>query len=49
VASSLVDLAAFMGGIVSGLSIPSAAVRIMLALWLMVLQRSGREPNDPPR
>jgi hypothetical protein len=49
VASSLVDLAAFMGGIVSGLSIPSAAVRIMLALWLVVLQRSGGEPNDPPR
>jgi hypothetical protein len=40
-ASSLVDLAAFMGGIVSGLSIPSAVVRIMLAVWLVVLQRRG--------
>jgi hypothetical protein len=39
VASSLVDLAAYMGGIVSGLSIPSAAVRIVLAGWLGVLQR----------
>jgi hypothetical protein len=41
VASSLVDLAAYMGGIVSGLSIPSAAVRIVLAVWLVVLQRRG--------
>ena len=41
VASSLVDLAAYMGDIVSGLSIPSAAVRIMLAVWLVVLQRRG--------
>ena len=39
VASSLVDLAAYMGGIVSGLSIPSAAVRIVLAGWLVLLQR----------
>jgi hypothetical protein len=39
VASSLVDLAAYMGDIVSGLSIPSAAVRIVLAGWLVVLQR----------
>src|ERR687894_927027 len=29
-ASSLVDLAAYMGGIVSGLYVPSAAVRIAL-------------------
>jgi len=41
VASSLVDLAAYMGDIVSGLSIPSAAVRIVLAGWLVVLQRRG--------
>jgi len=41
VASSLVDLAAYMGGIVSGFSIPSAAVRIVLAVWLVVLQRRG--------
>ena len=41
VASSLVDLAAFMGGIVSGLSVPSAALRIALAGWLVVLQRRG--------
>jgi hypothetical protein len=41
VASSLVDLAAYMGDIVSGLSIPSAAVRIVLAVWLVVLQRRG--------
>ena len=41
VASSLVDLAAYMGGIVSGLSLPSAAVRIALAVWLVVLQRCG--------
>ena len=41
VASSLVDLAAYMGGIVSGLSVPSAAVRIALAVWLVVLQRRG--------
>ena len=39
VASTLVDLAADMGDIVSGLSIPSAAVRIVLAGWLGVLQR----------
>jgi hypothetical protein len=41
VASSLVDLAAYVGGIVSGLSIPSAALRIALAVWLVVLQRRG--------
>ena len=41
VASSLVDLAAYMGDIVSYLSIPSAAVRIVLAGWLVVLQRRG--------
>ena len=41
VASTLVDLAADMGDIVSGLSIPSAAVRIVLAGWLVVLQRRG--------
>jgi hypothetical protein len=41
VASALVDLAAYMGDIVSGLSIPSAAVRIVLAAWLVVLQRRG--------
>jgi hypothetical protein len=41
VASSLVDLAAYMGDIVSGLSIPSAALRIALAVWLVVLQRRG--------
>jgi hypothetical protein len=41
VASSLVDLAAYMGDIVSGLSVPSAAVRIALAVWLVVLQRRG--------
>jgi hypothetical protein len=41
VASSLVDLAAYMGDIVSNLSIPSAAVRIVLAGWLVVLQRRG--------
>jgi hypothetical protein len=41
VASSLVDLAAYMGGIVSGLSVPSAALRIALAVWLVVLQRRG--------
>lgn len=40
-ASSLVDLAAFMGGIVSGLSVPSAALRIALAGWLVLLQRRG--------
>jgi hypothetical protein len=41
VASSLVDLAAYMGGIVSGLSVPSALGRIALAVWLVVLQRRG--------
>jgi hypothetical protein len=41
VASSLVDLAAYMGDIVSYLSIPSAAVRIVLAGWLVILQRRG--------
>jgi hypothetical protein len=41
VASSLVDLAAYMGGMVSGLSVPSAAVRIALAVLLVVLQRRG--------
>jgi hypothetical protein len=41
VASSVVDLAAYMGDIVSGLSIPSAAIRIVLAGWLVVLQRRG--------
>jgi hypothetical protein len=41
VASSLVDLAAYMGGIVSFLSVPSVAVRIALAGWLVVLQRRG--------
>ena len=41
VASSLVDVAAFVDGVVSGLSIPSAAVRIVLAVWLVVLQRRG--------
>ena len=41
VASSLVDLAAYMGGIVSALSVPSALVRIALAVWLVVLQRRG--------
>jgi hypothetical protein len=41
VASSLVDLAAYMGDIVSGLSLASAAVRIVLAGWLVVLQRRG--------
>jgi cell division protein FtsW (lipid II flippase) len=41
VASSLVDLAAYMGGIVSGLSIPSAVVRLAFAGWLVVLQRRG--------
>jgi hypothetical protein len=41
VASSLVDLAAYMGDIVSNLSIPSAAVRIVLAGRLVVLQRRG--------
>src|SRR5918993_2212666 len=41
VASSLVDLAAFVGGIVSGLSVPSAALRIALAGWLVLLQRRG--------
>jgi len=41
VASSLVDLAAYMGGVVSGLSIPSAVVRIVLAVWLVGLQRRG--------
>src|SRR5215211_7585087 len=41
VASSLVDLAAYMGGIVSDLSVPSAAVRIVLAVWLVLLQRRG--------
>jgi hypothetical protein len=41
VASALVDLAAYMGDIVSYLSIPSAAVRIVLAGWLVVLQRRG--------
>jgi cell division protein FtsW (lipid II flippase) len=41
VASSLVDLAAYMGDIVSGLSVPSAALRIALAVWLVVLQRRG--------
>ena len=40
-ASSLVDLAAYMGGIVSALSVPSAALRIALAVWLVVLQRCG--------
>jgi hypothetical protein len=40
-ASSLVDLAAYIGGIVSGLSIPSVVVRIVLAVWLVVLQRRG--------
>ena len=40
-ASSLVDLAAYMGGIVSGLSVPSAVVRIAIAVWLVVLQRRG--------
>ena len=49
VASSLVDLAAYMGGIVSGLSIPSAVVRIVLAVWLVVLQRRGGEQNGHPR
>jgi len=37
----LVDLAAYMGGIVSDLSVPSAAVRIVLAVWLVLLQRRG--------
>jgi hypothetical protein len=41
VASWLVDLVAYMGGIVSSLSVPSAAVRIALAVWLVVLQRRG--------
>ena len=41
VASSLVDLAAFVGGILSGLSVPSAALRIALAGWLVLLQRRG--------
>jgi hypothetical protein len=41
VASSLVDLAAYIGDIVSYLSIPSAAVRIVLAGWLVILQRRG--------
>ena len=41
VASSLVDLAAYMGDIVSGLSIPSAMVRIVLAVLLVILQRRG--------
>ena len=41
VASSLVDLAAYIGGIVSGLSVPSAVVRMALAVWLVVLQRRG--------
>jgi hypothetical protein len=41
VASSLVDLAAYMGDIVSGLSVPSAALRIALAVWLVVLQLRG--------
>ena len=41
VASSLVDLAAYMGGIVSGLSVPSAGVRIALAGCLVLLQRRG--------
>jgi hypothetical protein len=41
VASSLVDLAAYVGDIVSGLSIPSAAIRIALAGWLVILQRRG--------
>jgi hypothetical protein len=41
VASTLVDLAAYLGDIVSGLSIPSAAVRIVLAGWLVVLQCRG--------
>ena len=48
-ASSLVVLAAYMGGIVSGLSVPSAIGRIVLAVWLVVLQRGGGEPNDSPR
>jgi cell division protein FtsW (lipid II flippase) len=46
VASSLVDLAAYMGGIVSVLSIPSALLRIVLAGWLVVLQRRGGEQDD---
>ena len=41
VASSLVDLAAFVGGIVPGLSVPSGALRIALAGWLVLLQRRG--------
>ena len=41
VASSLVDLAAYMDDIVSGISIPSAALRIALAVWLVILQRRG--------
>jgi hypothetical protein len=41
VASTLVDLAAYIGDIVSGLSVPSAVVRIALAVWLVVLQRRG--------
>jgi hypothetical protein len=41
VASSLVDLAAYMGDIVSGLSVPSAVVRFALAVWLVILQRRG--------
>jgi hypothetical protein len=41
VASSLVDLAAYMGDIVSGLAVPSAALRIALAVWLVILQRRG--------
>jgi hypothetical protein len=41
VASSLVDLAAYMGDIVSGLSVPSAVLRIALAVWLVVLQLRG--------
>ena len=49
VASSLVDLAAYMGGIVSGLSVPSAIGRIALAVWLVVLQRGGSEPTDSRR
>jgi hypothetical protein len=49
VASSLVDLAAYMGGIVSVLSVPSATLRIALAVWLVVLQRRGGYPDDPSR
>jgi hypothetical protein len=41
VASSLVDLVAYMGGIVSGLSVASALGRIALAALLVVLQRRG--------